>query len=419
MHRYPIDFHFNQKYTLGKVKLYKRTIFSNIEPYIGDNTVIVLHGARQVGKTHILLYVRDWLERKNHKVFYYDLEYPEILADFNKGIDLFIATLQGRGYQENEEVYVLVDEIQYLDNPSSFLKIIADYHKNIHLIVSGSSTFAVKSKFTDSLAGRTTSFEVYPLSFAEFLQFKEIGLVFTQTLAPSAIAQLVRLYREFIIYGGYPRVVLEAVAEKKKQYLLQVIDTYIRKDVRDLAHVDDLQKFNSLLKILASRSGQLLDMTSLCRETAISFPTLQKYLSVLEETFVIKRVPPYSKSIGVEIRKNPKVFFFDSGIQTLLWLNAFQDTILGSVFETNIFSQLVMKYGRQSIRFWRTKIGQEIDFIVLTGDMPLPIEAKINFSTFSRRSIDSFHKRYGSNNWHVVAMDGEKLTGHGLFPWEI
>ena len=156
-----LDTDFRSSYTLVKVMLHKREVFDKIAPYLGDETVVVLHGARQVGKTHILFYIRDWLTEKKKKVSYYDLEYPELLADLNLGVETFVSGLAGRGYVKGEEIYVLIDEIQYLDNPSSFLKIVADHYKNIHLIVSGSSSFDMKSKFTDSLAGRTTSFEVF------------------------------------------------------------------------------------------------------------------------------------------------------------------------------------------------------------------------------------------------------------------
>lgn len=399
--------------------LYKRKIFSKIETYLGDNTVVVLHGARQVGKTHILLYIQKWLKEKNKKVFYYDLEFPNLLRNLNLGVDTFLSDLSGRGYQKDEEVYVLIDEIQYLDNPSSFLKIIADHYKDIHLIVSGSSTFDIKTKFTNSLAGRTTDFEIFPLDFEEFLEFKETGLTLSKVSSPSGIDDLKRLYLEFILYGGYPWVVLESDVEKKKAYLLQVIDTYVRKDIRDLAKVEDITKFNNMLRILASQSGQLLNVPSLSRETTLSVPTIQKYLSILEETFVFKRVSPYSKSPSVEITKNPKIFFYDSGLATLLWFGSFQETVLGSVLETNIFSTLVKIYGRQNIHFWRTKAQQEIDFILEKDDGILPIEVKTNFGQFSSRIVESFCKKYKIKDWKVVGLEGEKSNSRYCFPWEI
>jgi uncharacterized protein len=428
----------------------KRAIFDQLMPFIGSETIIVLHGARQVGKSHILFYLRDWLIKKNKKVIYYDLEYPDLLADFNAGVDGLLANLRGQGYQDGQEIYVLIDEIQYLDNPSSFLKVIADHHKDIHLIVSGSSTFDIKTKFTDSLAGRTTPFEIFPLSFEEFLLFKQTGYDLAKVFSASQVSHLKKLYQEFVRYGGYPKVVLEPDEDKKKSYLLQVIDTYIRKDVRDLAQVEDARKFNNLLYVLASQSGQLLSMDSLARETKISFPTLQKYLTILEETFVTKLVHPYSKSPSVEISKNPKVFFYDSGLQSLLWFKHFQPTILSSVLETNVFGELVKKYGRQLIHFWRTKQRQEIDFVVELESVDsvelvepvernehgasdttktaivhratascLPIEVKTNFQRFQSGAIDSFRKKYKPADWKVVALEGHKVSEHFVFPWEL
>lgn len=402
------------------MKLYKRKVFDKIQPYLGDETVIVLHGARQVGKTHILFYIRDWLLAKNNKVFYYDLEYPELLTDLNGGVEVFISDLSGKGFIQGEEIYVLIDEIQYLDNPSSFLKIIADHYKNIHLIVSGSSTFDIKSKFKDSLAGRTISFEIFPLNFGEFLEFKSISYNPSLVISPSGIADLKANYTEFVKYGGYPKVVLEREAEKKKSYLLQVIDTYIRKDVRDLAKVEDIHKFNNMLKVLASQSGSLLDLRSLSRETNISLPTLSKYLSILEETLVIKRVSPYSKSPSVEISKSPKIFFFDSGLQSIIWLNSFQGSLLGSIFETNLFGELVKKFGRQTVHFWRTKTQLEVDFVVEREDGSIvPIEVKTNFQQFNPKVIKLFCKKYKIGDWRLISLGGNKIEANGFYPWEI
>ena len=365
------------------MRIYKRRVFEQIKKYFNDDLVIVLHGARQVGKTYILLYIQQHLKQQNKKVFYFDLEYPDVLAETNKGVSHFIQMLKAQGYVEHEEICVLVDEVQYLDNPSSFIKIIADHYKNIHLIVSGSSSFNIKNKFKDSLVGRTVNFEIFNLSFEEFLEFKEERIVTSEVKTEKDISDLTNLYREFIMYGGYPRVVLEHEEEKKKTILLQTIDTYIRKDIKDLGRIEDVKKFNNMLYVLASQSSNLLNMASLSKEANISFPTLQKYLSILEETYVIKLVSPYSKSPSVEISKNPKVFFYDSGLASLLWFNNFQKTLLGSVFETNVFGELVKHYGRFSIHFWRTKHKQEIDFVVETEKQLLPIEVKVSFNQFS------------------------------------
>lgn len=401
------------------MNIYKRAMFEQIKKYFHDDLVIVLHGSRQVGKTYILLYIERYLKKQNKKVFYFDLEYPDVLNEINKGVDNFIQMIKAKGYKENELIHVLIDEIQYLDNPSSFIKIIADYYKNIHLLVSGSSSFDIKTKFKDSLVGRTVNFEIYNLSFEEFLVFKEKNIVIPEVQTGKDILELKNLYREYIIYGGYPKIVLEPEEEKKKTILLQIIDTYIRKDIKDLGHIEDIKKFNNLLYVLASQSSNLLNMASLSKETNISFPTLQKYLSILEETYVIKLVTPYSKSPSVEISKNPKIFFFDSGLVSILWFQTFQKTLLGPVFETNIFGELVKRYGRLSIHFWRTKHKQEIDFIIQAKKQLLPIEVKISFDQFSQGAIKSFLKKYHLVEWRLIALEGGKKNQKYIFPWQI
>lgn len=401
------------------MKLYKRQVFDKIQPYLGDETVLVLLGARQVGKTHILRFLEQYLKAQERRTYYYDLEFPDLLSLLNLGTDAFLTDLSSRGYRKGEEIFVFVDEIQYLTHPSSFLKIIADHYKNIHLIVSGSSTFDIKTKFTDSLAGRTLQFEVFPLSFSEFLTFKESPYTDISSLSPSGITHVRQLYAEYVTYGGYPKIVLEPDATKKKQHLLQLIDTYVRKDIRDLGEITDVTKFNNMLKVLSAQSGKLLNVAALSRETTISQPTLTKYLTLLEDTFIIKRITPLSQSPSVEISKNPKLFFLDSGLQTLIWFGDFQNTILGSVFETNVFGELVKRYGRGQVNFWRTKAGQEIDFIVHDGSQRIAMEVKTNFQQFSGRTMLSMCEKYAIRDWNVIGLEGEKSSPHCLFPWEI
>lgn len=401
------------------MKIYKRKVFDKITPFLDDEIIIVIYGARQVGKTYLLYYLKNHLEKKGEQVFYYDLEYPELLTTLNQGVPSFLLDLKNRGYNKGK-VYVLIDEIQYLDNPSSFLKIVADHHKDIHLIVSGSSTFNIKTKFTDSLAGRTINFEFFPLSFAEFLEFKQSPYQISKKLTPAAFSTLKTYFYEFITYGGYPKIVLENEGEKKKQYLLQLIDTYVRKDVADLAKIEDIRKFNQLLKILASQSGQLLDYQALSSQTGITFPTLKKYLNILEETFIIKLISPYSRSPKVEIRKNPKIFFYDSGLLSLLWLSNFAgNVLLGNIFETVIFAQLVKEFGREDIYFWRTKTGQEVDFILEKQNQIIPLEVKHNFNLFKEKKIKSFLKKYRVNKWWVIGLEGEKKKENFIYPWEL
>jgi len=147
-------------------QLFKRQIVDEITNYLFADDVIVIHGARQVGKTSILTYLQNQLIEQSEQTLYIDLEDSRYVSLLNRGVDEFLAYLRGEGYdlpafaQSNKKLFVLIDEIQYLAEPSSFLKLIADHHRYLKLIISGSSSFEMKSKFKDSLVGRTVNFEI-------------------------------------------------------------------------------------------------------------------------------------------------------------------------------------------------------------------------------------------------------------------
>ena len=151
-------------------KIYRRKLIDEIVKYLKSKEIIVIYGPRQVGKTSVLKYLIKHYIRKN--AFYFDLELPNLLELCNKGAERVFEYLIQKGADEKSKIFLIIDEIQYLDDPSRFLKIMHDHYPLIKLIVSGSSTFEIKKKFKESLAGRTINFELYPLSFEEFLIFK-------------------------------------------------------------------------------------------------------------------------------------------------------------------------------------------------------------------------------------------------------
>jgi len=404
------------------VKIYKRKIFNEIVKYIDTDDVLVLHGARQVGKTYLLHYLRDYLEQKGKINYYIDLEDSRYLKILNAGIDAFLAHLKEQGFSvenDDKKVYVFVDEIQYLVNPSSFLKLISDHYRQIKLIVSGSSSFEIKNKFKDSLVGRTVNFEIYPLSFEEFLLFKKYYADFKSVFSEKKVDELRLLYREFVLYGGYPRIVLTSKVEMKEKYLQQIIDTYIRKDIRDLGAIRELGKFNKLLEILASQSGQLVNVVELANTCNLSKQTVSDYLFLLEQTYVLGLVRPFSSNLRFELTKMPKVMFYDSGLMQMLWLKGLQREILGSVFETNVFGELVKKYNRKSVYFWRTIKKQEIDFVLKVKNDLLPIEVKLNFAKFNFGNVKYFLEKYKLNEYKVTALEGERKDKSCVYPWEL
>ena len=389
-------------------KKYKRKIVDELVNYLDSKDIVVIYGARQVGKTTLIKYLMEHKLKEN--AFYFDLELQNLLELCNDGAGSTYNYLVQKGANEKKRIFLLIDEIQYLEDPTNFMKVFHDHYPQVKLIVSGSSTFEIKRKFKQSLVGRTITFELYPLSFEEFLIFKEKNYKLEKENTEAINKELVLLAEEFIKYGGYPRIVLEKSEEKKFTYLNQIINTYVRKDIRDIGNIRNISLFNKLIKILASQSAQIFNISELANTLGMNRETVMDYLDLLESTFIILRITPFHKNLRSELTKNPKVFFLDTGMMHLLWLKEFPKIIQGNVFETFVFLELMK--AKKKINFWRTKNKQEIDFI-LSDQKMYAIEAKYNFEP--SKSLKFFMDEYGCSGF-VVGLKGRKS---GKYIWEL
>lgn len=398
----------------------RRIVGSILEKLWRDERIIVLLGARQVGKTSIMhLLVKNLLgtekiERK--RVFYLDLEDMELLDIVNKGVDEFISFLKAKGANLEERCFIFLDEIQYMENPSNFLKLIVDHHPEIKLIVSGSSSFAIKSKFKDSLAGRKIVFNIYHLDFGEFLEFRGAGNlaqlwdVGDWEKARFFQKDFLRYFEEYVVFGGLPKSTLLPTKSEKIEYLKDVVNSYIKKDIKDLFRIDNPQAFNKFIKLLSVSSAQLLNFSNFASACGISRQTLERYLFILENTFVIKLVSPFYTNKTKEITKMPKPYFIDTGIRNVIigdlnGLDARGDT--GVLAENSVFSMLLSHLGLlDEIYYWRTKAGAEIDFILKGGTTTI---YEVKYQTFKvpkiPRSIRSFVNEYSTERVYICTKD--------------
>ena len=400
--------------------IFKRTITDNIIPYLVSREAVVLHGARQVGKTSLMYFLRDILKTQHRSTHFLDLEDSRFVRILDAGVEAFFTYLREENLMptQGEKLFLFIDEIQYLQNPSEFLKLVVDHHPELKLIVSGSSSFDIKSKFKDSLVGRTVNFEIFNLSFQEFLVFRGVVAPLSLPLTLKKQEELLALYTEYVLYGGYPKIVLTEEIAKKETYLQQIIDTYVRKDIRDIGAIKNIEKFNLLLLALSAQSGQLMNVSELANTLGLAKQTIEEYLFLLEQTYIVRRVRPFYRNIRSELSKTPKLFFYDTGLLHMLWLKQLPKEIIGQAFETSVFAELTKKYGKDSIRYWRTIQGQEIDFILQPGVVPRPFEVKLNFSQAGMAVGEKFSKKYQSAPVRVVGLRGEKIVA-GIYPWEI
>ncbi|MCG2692499.1 AAA family ATPase, partial [Candidatus Parcubacteria bacterium] len=262
-------------------KLLPRVILPKIVKDLNTSLVLIIIGSRRTGKTSLLYLIRDLLIQEKgiqpENILYYDLENEIIRQDFQvQDFDLIAKNLLVK-VNTKKRLFVLLDEIQYLDNPAGLLKYISDHYKQLKFIVSGSSSLKIKENFSDSMVGRKKVFQLHPLSFKEFLEFKQkqkylkllpkIDLIHLNVkkfeLLPSCEKEIQRLFLEFLIYGGYPEVVLASDKQEKKEILSEIYTSYLQKDINYLFDIDNVEKFNKLAQLFASQIGGLVNFSEL------------------------------------------------------------------------------------------------------------------------------------------------------------
>jgi hypothetical protein len=403
--------------------LFERKVVDNILTWIDDHRIICLLGARQVGKTSIMKLIQNKIKQNS---LFFDLELNNYLEILNNGPEYFYTYLKTLDIDENKQTIIFIDEIQYLNNPSSILKYLHDHYRNLKLIVSGSSTLEIRKKFSDSLTGRKIVFEIQPLDFEEYLFFKSEDRLckhiknnnfLNKNLpeTPEFFADRLKiLWNEFLVYGGYPEITLENNFLKKKEKLKEISSTYITKDIKDIARIENLTAFNKLVYLLATQIGNLINIDELSSTLQTARGTLEKYLFLLENTFVIKRLPPFFNNPRKEISKMPKLFFHDTGIINSI-LNDFTPVEerynIGHLVENAIFSQLWKKKSLiDSLNFWRTQTKSEIDFVFTRENKIYGIEVKaISLNKpKSLRNIESF-KRHHPEYYKIIISNNKLL----------
>lgn len=410
-------------------KLIKRDLFEKITSWINQKEIFIIVGPRQAGKTTLFMMLRKFLIKKKKvnpkSVFYFSFEDPEIRLQFNQNprefIDSRIKDIKGK-------VWIFFDEYHWIKEGGQKLKFLYDFYPRIKFFVTGSSSLELTFQTAKFLVGRCFYFHLFPLNFGEFLRFKD-NAVFNSykernqmlqklllgkgkkiKIPPSIYEKkLAKFFEEYVIFGGYPEVVKKKDKELKRAVLKSIIATYLERDIRSLLLIEDLESYRRFLQILASQIGQIVNFNQLSSDSSLYFKLLKKYLNILEETFVIKQVNPFFKNLRSELRKNPKIYFIDSGLRNAL-IEDFTPLELrpdrGQLAENFVFSQLF--YQDQKLNFWRTKSKAEVDFILRKGIRLLPVEVKFQKFTkpLASKSLLSFIESYRPKNVLVFTKGG-------------
>jgi len=396
-----------------------RDLYGQLRQHLNKKEYSIIIGARQVGKTTLLQQLYSELKQSLADVYYISLENPKILQEINADYEnLFHYARHPEHYllsQNKHRIIVLIDEIQYLENPSNFLKYLFDtYQENLKIIATGSSAFYLDRKFTDSLAGRKRIFHLKPLSFPEFLSFKDAEELRKELhkirqddkYISSFYNDLLFYFTEYLTYGGYPRVALENDRTEKQLYLEELISSFLKKDMYE-SQIEQEQKFFNLCTLLAAQTGQLINKNGLANTLGLNQRTIEKYLYILQKCFYINLLRPFYKNLRKEITKMPKVYFYDLGLRNKL-LNRFHNFIdredKGQLIENYIFIRLGELYSNDQIRFWRTADKNEVDFVVTeTYNAGKAFEIKFSDKAFRPSAYRIFQQAYPDYSLHCVS----------------
>jgi predicted AAA+ superfamily ATPase len=291
--------------------------------------------------------------------------------------------------------------------------------ETIKIVATGSSAFYLDTKFKDSLAGRKRIFELFPLDFEEYLQFKGFPgwikeweqMRMNPDYTSLSYREIFLLFEEYLTYGGYPAVVLENERNEKKEILNDLVKTYLKRDVMD-SNQSDYLKVILLLKVLANQTGQLVNTHELSNTLRFANTTIENYLYILQKCYHISLIRPFYQSMRKELIKMPKIYFHDLGFRNSLlnhWQSPPERLDRGQHIENYLFIRLRQLYGQEMIRYWRTTGGNEIDFIVTPesgGDFALESKFKAEDINLSKYKI--FISAYPDIPLHMVAYETTK-----------
>ncbi|MBU1368814.1 MAG: ATP-binding protein [Bacteroidetes bacterium] len=329
--------------------------------------IVILIGARQVGKTSLM----KMYEFEGSKLFLNGQD-PEVASLFEHLSQL--ETYLKIYLDEALDGLLLIDEFQFIPRVSTMLKLLTDKHERLKVLCSGSSSIDIFQHVEESLAGRLRMVEVFSLSFAEYLLFNDEKLyqihssISTDEPASAFENTIAPLLDEYLVYGGLPRAAKTKDPRQKLAILDDIYKTYLLRDVRTYIKNEHTVGFNKLLRLLALQTGNLLNINELSRETGLSYRNCVEYVELLQQMYIIKLAEPYHTNKRTAITKMKKVYFCDTGLRNIINSDFAEIDFRpdnGVIFENYVFLELLRNLNPGGeIRFYRTRDGAEVDFIV-------------------------------------------------------
>jgi hypothetical protein len=380
----------------------------NINIPLNSSKIVTLVGVRRSGKTYILYELiqrlREEIDIKN--IIYINFEDDRLFGLKADELGLLIdAYFEMFPHKRDEKIYLFLDEIQEVEGWEKFVRRIYDT-LNIHIFITGSSAKMLSKELASSLRGRTVTYEVFPLSFKEYLDFKEIDINLYSSRSLSFIKNQFEIYLK---EGGFPEIVFEDDEDIKKRILRDYVDLIIYRDIIDRYNIKNLSLLKFLVKYTFSNPATLLSFNKLYNELKtlgykLSKDTIFDYFNYLNDAYALFLVPIFRSSVKEENRNPKKVFIVDNGFN-YIFSTSFSDEY-SKLYENSVFLHLRRKYGE----IYYFKENQEVDFYVPQDKLLINVSYKIDSEKTFQREISALKEginKYKTKNVYLITSDKE------------
>lgn len=346
-----------------KYMVIKRDIQEKIEKRLWQGKVIIIYGARRVGKTTL---VKRILDKYQENAAYYNCEEGDVAEGLSADTSTALRHFFG------DKKLIILDEAQKIKNIGTKIKLLVDNYTDMQIIATGSSSFDLSNSVNESLTGRFYAYHLYPFSLGEIMQ------IYSET----DINRL--LEKKYMRFGLYPETISKG-DDEASDYMTLVAQSYLFKDVFSLQSVRNPEVLHKLVQLLALQIGNEVSLEELSVNLKVSIETVERYITILERAFVVFRLPAFSRNLRTEIKKSRKIYFYDCGIRNALirnfnHLELRQD--VGALWENFCIAERIKNNQKNNIRahqyFWRTYDQKEIDYIEEYGGNLYAYEFKWN-----------------------------------------
>ena len=369
------------------MQIIPRMAQGQIESRLFDKKAIIIYGARQTGKTTL---AKRIIEKYGEKAQYFDCE----LLSVRQNIEIPEAD-RLKSYLGKYKIVVL-DEMQKIPSAGIILKILVDHCPEIQVIATGSSSFELANKTSEPMTGRAVRFTLYPFSVAEMEQ------KFNRFEIDAKLENIMR-------FGSYPEVFLAESEERARERLNEVVSNYLYKDILAFEGIKKSAIIENLLKLLALQLGNEVSYNELAQNLGISRLTTQKYIDILEQSFIIFTLKSFSRNLRKEISKSVKIYFYDLGVRNSLIQNFNMLSLrndAGALWENLMIAERIKSNSHRQARpnryFWRTYDRKEIDYIEESGGKLNAFEFKLS----GKAKIPAeFLKSYSNSEFITIAKN--------------